>query len=76
MSNLRTTICLDKVIGISKAAWNKVTDHNPDILNTAVMEVTDKGKIIDQVKERLAGNMFTESVEQMRENGHMKVANF
>ena len=68
---------MDKVLGISKAAWNKVSVHNSDVLHPAILQVTEEGKIIDQMKERLARNVFSENVEKkMEENADLKEANF
>lgn len=68
---------MDKVHGVSKAAWNKVSDQNPGVLHPTILEVTEEGKFVDQIKERLARNMFSEKVEQkMEENGDITEANF
>ncbi|XP_045178040.2 uncharacterized protein LOC123538138 [Mercenaria mercenaria] len=76
-SNLRKAICLDRVYGVSKKAWQSVSEVRPDILNPTLLEVTEEGKIIDQMKERLARNMLSKNVEeQMRENGDIQEANF
>lgn len=64
-SNLRKAICVDKVNGISKTAWQKVSTSNPDILNPTLLEVSEEGKIVDQMKEALARNMFSKNVESI-----------
>ena len=76
-SNLRKTICLDKIEGISKGAWVRVAQCKPLILNPAIIDVTEEGKILDQMKEKLTRTMLSEEVEEtMIANGDTIEANF
>ena len=76
-SNLRKALCLDKIEGISKSAWTKVSDNDPDILNSALLDVSEEGKILDQMKEKLARSLLTEEIEEkMIINQDMKEAEF
>ena len=76
-SNLRKTICLDKVENTSKEAWICVSQSNPDILNPALIDVKEEGKILDQMKETLTRTMLSEEVEEiMLANGDNIEADF
>ena len=76
-SNLRKALCLDKVQSISKKAWLDVAVKNPQVLNPTLLEVSEEGKIIDQMKERIARNMFSKEVETMMlQNGDEREAVF
>ena len=76
-SNLRKSICLNKVSGISKKAWDVVSQQCPKILNPVLVEVSPDGKIADQMKEAFAKNMVSEAMEKcMTENGYGNEANF
>ena len=76
-TNLRKCVCLNKVEGVSIKAWQSIAKLKPDILNPSVIEVSDEGKILDQMKERLACTMFSEAVEvEMVSNNYLKEADF
>lgn len=76
-SNLRKALCLNKVDDISISAWERVSNSNPEILNSCVINVSEEGKIVDQMKERLARTMFSIDVEaKMIENGDYAEALF
>ena len=76
-SNLRKALCLNKVHGVSKSAWNHVADGHPEILNPLLLEVSEEGKIMDQMKERFARNMVSFDVETcMVDNGDLTEAKF
>lgn len=76
-SNLRKAICLDKVENISKGAWIRVSERNPAILNSTLIEVSEEGKIVDQMKEKFARAMVSKEVEiQMIEHGDITEAAF
>jgi hypothetical protein len=76
-SNLRKAICLNKVSGVSKKAWDNVSRMKPEILNPLLIEVSPEGKIADQMKERFARNMVSDDVEKcMNENGNLEEATF
>lgn len=76
-SNLRKAICLNKVSGVSKSAWDNVSRTNPETLNPLLVEVSPEGKITDQMRERFARNMVSEDVEDcMNENGYTEEAQF
>ena len=76
-SNLRKVLCLDKVHGLSKSSWQKVSDKWPLLLNPTLLDVNDEGKIVDQMKEKYARNLFCKDVEsKMRENCDVIEADF
>ena len=76
-SNLRKALCLDKVHGVSKESWIKVAESDPQILNPTLLEVSEEGKILDQMREQLAKTMLSSSVEcKMLENGDKNEAEF
>jgi hypothetical protein len=76
-TNLRKCLCLDKVDGISIRAWKTVADRKPNILHPTIVEITEDGKILDQMKEKLARSMVTEEVEQeMEVQGYFAEAKF
>lgn len=57
-------------------SWVKAKSH-PDIINPTLLEVSEEGKILDQMKEQLARTMFSNSVEdQMMANGDLREAEF
>ena len=74
-TNFRKALCLNKVQGIQKKAWEVVADRNPKILHPSIIQVSDEGKILDQMKESLALNMVSAEVEtEMERDGYVKEA--
>ena len=55
---------LDKIEGVSKHTWESVASKHPNVLNPVILEVSSEGKIVDQMKEKLARNLFSAEVEQ------------
>ena len=45
-TNLRKFLCLNKVEGISIAAWKAVSQLRPDILHPTIIEVSPEGKLL------------------------------
>ena len=54
---------MNKVCGISINAWKSVSRANPTVLYPLIVEISEEGKLIDQMREKLARTMISENVE-------------
>ena len=62
-TDFRKALCLNKVEGVSKIAWENVSKVSPDVLHPSVIHVSEEGKILGQMKEKLAINIVSAEVE-------------
>ena len=74
---MRKCLCLNKIEGISVQAWKTISNKNPEILHPLIIDVSPEGKIVDQMKEKLARTMVSEAVEnKMKDFGYKEEAEF